>query len=33
MEPQSLKGEKLELWRTLCAQAALEQDPKKLVEL
>jgi hypothetical protein len=25
--------EKEELWRKLCAQAAVEQDPKKLMEL
>jgi hypothetical protein len=31
--PQTLKGEKLELWQTLCAQAAMEQDPQKLMEL
>lgn len=28
-----MKGEKLELWQTLCAQAAVEQDAKKLMEL
>jgi hypothetical protein len=28
-----VKGEKLELWQTLCVQAAVEQDPKKLMEL
>jgi len=28
-----LKGEKLEVWQTLCAQAAVEQGPEKLVEL
>ena len=28
-----MKGEKLELWQTLCAQAALEQDPVKLLAL
>ena len=28
-----MKGERLELWQTLCAQAAVEQDPKKLMEL
>ena len=32
MKPR-LKGDKLELWRTLCAQAAIEQDPQKLMEL
>jgi hypothetical protein len=25
--------EKTELWKQLCAQAAVEQDPKKLLEL
>jgi hypothetical protein len=33
MEPRPLKGEKLERWQQLCAQAAVEQDPKKLIEL
>jgi len=28
-----LKGETLELWQKLCAQAATEQDPVKLLEL
>jgi len=28
-----MKGEKLELWQHLCAQAAVEQDPLKLMEL
>jgi hypothetical protein len=28
-----VKGEKLELWQTLCAQAAVEQDPEKLMQL
>jgi hypothetical protein len=28
-----LKGEKLEHWQQLCAQAAVEQDPQKLMEL
>jgi hypothetical protein len=28
-----LEGEKLELWQHLCAQAAVEQDPQKLMEL
>jgi len=28
-----LKAEKLELWQTLCAQAAVEQDTDKLLEL
>ncbi len=28
-----MKGEKLERWRMLCAQAADEQDPDKLLEL
>ena len=26
-------GEKAERWRTLCEQAAKEQDPEKLLEL
>jgi hypothetical protein len=33
MEPRPLKGEKLELWQQLCAMAAVEQDPQKLIEL
>jgi hypothetical protein len=33
MEPHVVKGEKLELWQQLCAQAAVEQDPQKLIEL
>jgi hypothetical protein len=33
MESQNLKAEKLELWQTLCAQAAVEQDSRKLMEL
>jgi hypothetical protein len=32
LEPK-LKGDKLELWQTLCAQAAAEQDAEKLMEL
>jgi len=28
-----LNGEKLELWQTLCAQTAVEQDPQKLLDL
>ena len=32
LEPK-LKGEKLELWQMLCAQAAVEQDADKLMEL
>jgi hypothetical protein len=28
-----LKGEKLEHWQQLCAQAATQQDPQKLIEL
>jgi hypothetical protein len=28
-----LQGETGELWRNLCAQAAVEQDPEKLLEL
>jgi hypothetical protein len=28
-----LKGEKLEHWQQLCAQAATEQDPQKLMDL
>jgi hypothetical protein len=28
-----MKGEKLEVWQTLCAQAAVEQDAEKLMEL
>jgi hypothetical protein len=28
-----MQGEIGELWRSLCAQAAVEQDPEKLVEL
>jgi hypothetical protein len=26
-------GEKEQRWKELCAQAAVEQDPKKLIEL
>ena len=33
LELPLLKGEKLEVWQTLCAQAAVEQGPEKLVEL
>jgi hypothetical protein len=33
MEIRILEGEKLELWQHLCAQAAVEQDPRKLMEL
>ena len=29
----SMKGEKGELWRKLCEQAAVEQDPEELLEL
>ena len=28
-----MQGEKKERWMELCAQAAVEQDPKKLMEL
>jgi len=28
-----MQGEKKERWMELCAQAAVEQDPKKLLEL
>ena len=28
-----MKGEQLELWQRLCAQAAVEQDADKLMEL
>jgi hypothetical protein len=28
-----LKGETLELWQSLCQQAAEEQDPTRLIEL
>jgi hypothetical protein len=28
-----LKGERLEHWQQLCAQAATEQDPQKLMDL
>jgi hypothetical protein len=28
-----MQGEKKERWMELCAQAAIEQDPTKLVEL
>ena len=28
-----MKGEKGELWRKLCEQAAVEQDPDKLLQL
>lgn len=29
----SMRGETGELWRKLCEQAAVEQDPEKLLEL
>ena len=29
----SMQGEKGELWRKLCEQAAVEQDPERLFEL
>ena len=32
-ETTVMQGETGELWRVLCAQAAVEQDPEKLVEL
>ena len=32
-EVLTLQGENAERWRTLCEQAATEQDPQKLVEL
>ena len=32
-EGARLKGEKLELWQQLCAQAAVEQDPETLMKL
>jgi hypothetical protein len=28
-----MQGENAERWRTLCAQAAVEQDPDKLMDL
>ena len=28
-----MKGQKLELWQQFCAQAAVEQDSRKLMEL
>jgi hypothetical protein len=28
-----MQGEKKERWMELCAQAAIEQDPKRLLEL
>jgi hypothetical protein len=28
-----LKGEKKEIWMHLCEQAAIEQDPEKLMDL
>jgi hypothetical protein len=28
-----MQGQTREKWRELCAQAAIEQDPKKLLEL
>lgn len=28
-----MQGEKKERWMQLCAQAAVEQDPQKLIEL
>jgi hypothetical protein len=28
-----MQGENKERWRVLCAQAAVEQDPEKLLEL
>jgi hypothetical protein len=28
-----MQGEQKERWQELCAQAAVEQDPKKLLEL
>lgn len=28
-----MQGETGELWRSLCGQAAIEQDPEKLLEL
>jgi hypothetical protein len=28
-----LKGETLELWQKFCQQAAIEQDPTRLIEL
>lgn len=33
MKGADVKGEKLERWQQLCAQAAVEQDPQKLMEL
>jgi hypothetical protein len=32
-EVLTLQGESAERWQTLCAQAAVEQDPQKLLEL
>jgi hypothetical protein len=32
-EVSSVQGANKELWRELCEQAAVEQDPKKLLEL
>ncbi|HZR64834.1 MAG TPA: hypothetical protein VFA85_06770 [Terriglobales bacterium] len=28
-----MNGESIERWQQVCAQAAVEQDPKKLIEL
>ena len=33
MESTLLKGEQQEIWQQLCALAAVEQDPQKLLEL
>ena len=33
MEVYPMKGEVREIWKQYCAQAAVEQDPDKLLEL
>jgi hypothetical protein len=33
MEENQVKGEYKEHWEKLCAEAAVEQDPKRLMEL
>jgi hypothetical protein len=32
-EERTLQGNNAERWQTLCAQAAVEQDPQKLIQL
>jgi len=32
-DPGRMKGEKKELWMRLCEQAAVEQDPERLLQL